>query len=140
MTTQNGTITGVTLLEGSFGGLIATVSSTNYTRKVYHLSVDFPAYTGSSDTMTVTGVNTAIAAATRNGRTLTLRAAVPGQPGQDTTAQAVFAAGTSIQAMAVSNGTTTGDLAGNLTDAAGTELTSTTAVSGVGIIAVVDET
>src|SRR6185312_5311191 len=129
MTTQNGTITGVTLLEGSFGGLIATVSSTNYTRKVYHLSVDFPAYTGSSDTMTVTGVNTAIAAATRNGRTLTLRAAVPGQPGQDTTAQAVFA-----------TGTTTGDLAGNLTDAAGTELTSTTAVSGVGIIAVVDET
>lgn len=139
MATQNGTITGVSLLSGNPAGTVGAVSTTNYSRRAYLLTVSFPAYTGSSDTMTVTGVNTAIAAATRNGRTLTLRAAVPAFPGLDTNAQAVFAAGTSIQAMAVSNTTTTGDLAGNLTDAADTELTSATASSGVGIIAIVDE-
>lgn len=141
MGTINGTITGVTLVSGNPAGPVATVSSTKYNRKSYLCTVDFPAYTGSTDTMTITGIITAINAATRNGRALTLRAVIPAYAGLDANAQAVFAVGSASQIPTLSNTTTTGDAAGNLGDAAATEVTSTSGTtSGVGIIAVVDET
>lgn len=141
MSTVNGTVTGVTLVSGNPAGPVATVSSTKYNRKSYLCTVDFPAYTGSTDTMTITGINTAIKSATRNGRSLTLIAVVPAFAGQDANAQAVFAVGSSSQIPTLSNTTTTGDAAGNLGDAGATEVTSTSGTTvGVGIICVVDET
>lgn len=142
MTVQNGTIDGVTLLAGSPEGVTNTVSSVIYTRKAYRCSAHFPAYTGSTDTATVTGICTAIAAATRNGRSLTLVAVVPCSPGQDTASPPVTShfTGTAVAAATLSNTTTTGDAAGQLSDSAGTETTSTTGVtSGLEFIAVVDE-
>lgn len=128
MATINGTIKGVSLLSGNVNGL--------GTRKAYLLSCDFPAYTGSADTATITGVGAAIVAATKNGKAI---ARVVGGicvgPGADTAGQAVYCGGASVQAMTVS----TDDLTGNLTIAAGTEITSTTASSGVQVAVVVDE-
>lgn len=127
MGTINGSITGVSLLAASANGAGA--------RKAYLVTADFPAYTGSGDTATITGVGAAIAAATRNGKTNTLRGAICVAPGLDTNAQAVYCGGASVQAMTVSSD----DLTGNLTVAAGTEITTTTAATGVTIVAVVDE-
>jgi hypothetical protein len=140
MTIQNGTIRAVTLISGNPNGAQSNVGGTNYSRKAYAVFADFPAYTGSTDSATITGILTAIAAAVRNGATLTLRAVVPHVAGQDSAAQAVHFGGTSVQAATLSNTTTTGDAAGNLVDASDTELTATTGTSvGVGVIAIVDE-
>lgn len=140
MGTINGTVTGVSLASGNPAGIHGTVSTTSYIRKVYLCTVDFPIYTGSTDTMTVTGILTAINSAVRDGKTRTLRAAVCAFPGIDTAAQAVYAEGASVAAGTIANPTTTGDMSGNLTDAADTELTSSTASTGMGIMAFVDET
>lgn len=128
MATINGTIKGITLLNGNVDGFGA--------RKAYLVSCEFPAYTGSSDSATITGVGAAITTATKTGKTLTLRGGLPVQAGFDTAGQAVYATGTAAQAMTVSSD----DLTGNLSNAAGTELTTTTGVStGVMICAIVDE-
>jgi len=128
MSVINGTIKGVSLLSGNVDGVGA--------RKAYLISADFAAYTGSSDTCTITGVGAAITAATKNGKTITLRGAIPVQAGFDTAGQAVYATGTAVQAMTVSSD----DLTGQLSNAAGTELTTTTGVStGVMVCAIVDE-
>jgi hypothetical protein len=127
MTVQAGTINGVTLVSASFAGLEA--------RKVYMLSVSFPAYTGASDTCQIAGVGAAIAAATKNGKTNTLRWGAPGPAGQDTAAQAVYATGTAVNALTVSSDA----LTGQLSDKTGAELTSATASYGVMVFAAVDE-
>lgn len=142
MTTQNGTISGVTLLGGDIPGTTSTVSSVVYTRKAYLIVASFPAYTGSSDTATITGINTAISAATRNGRSLNLIAVTPYLGGQDTASPPVvsFLTGTAVQAATIANPTTTGDATGQLSDASGTETASTTGTTvGVGVVAIVDE-
>lgn len=129
MATINGTITGVQLLG-------TTPSGAGALSKAFLITADFAAYTGASDDATITGVNTAIAAAERNGKTLTLRSAARFYSGYDTANQAVYV----DTAITLSNQTTTGDLAFDLANAAGTELTSTTGVStGVPVIVVVDE-
>lgn len=128
MATINGTIKGVSLVQGNVNGFGA--------RKAYLLSCEFPAYTGSADTATITGVGAAIATATKNGKTNTVRGALCVGAGADTAAQAVYATGTSVQAMTVS----TDDLTGHLAVAAGTEITATTGVtSGVQMVVIVDE-
>lgn len=123
MATINGTILGVSLLNSSGA------------RKSYELTCSFGAYTGASDTASVTGIGAAIAAATRNGKTNTLRACIPAGAGKDTANQDVYFGGASVQAATISSD----DATGNLVNAAGTELTSSTASSGVKLIAVVDE-
>jgi hypothetical protein len=129
MATINGTITGCTLLASNHG-------QGGELRKAFLCSASFAAYTGSSDTYTVTGINTAIAAHERNGKTLTLLDALPFSGGVDTNGQLVYIAA----AVTPSNQTTTGDIAGNLTAADGTtELTSSTAAQGVQFIATVKE-
>lgn len=131
MSTINGTITGVHLLAGNPSGA-------GENTKAFLIDATFPAYTGSSDSATITGCLTAIAAAERNGRTLTLRHAARFNAGLDaaTPPIAVYVDNT----ISLSNTTTTGDLAFDLADKAGTELTATTGVStGVGVIVIVDE-
>lgn len=128
MSTINGTITGCNLIAGNITGFGA--------RKAYQITATFPAYTGSSDTATITGVGAAISASTKNGKTITLRGGIPSGAGSDTAAQAVYFGGTAVQAATVSSD----DLTGQLNNAAGTELTTTTGVStGVQVIAIVDE-
>ena len=122
MAVIQGTITGVSLLESSVNGLGA--------RKAYIVAVDFPAYTGASDTINIAAVGAGIAARTQNGKTNTLRGAVCIGPGIDTANQAVYTG-----ALTVSTDALTGELA----NAAATELTSSTACTGVRICAVVDE-
>jgi hypothetical protein len=140
MTVQNGTISGVTLLAASVDGQVNTISTAKYARKAYAVYANFPAYTGSSDTATITGILTAINAATRNGKALTLIGTLPLSMGTDTAGVTAHFTGTAVSAGTLSNTTTTGDVAGQLSDAALTEIATTTAVSGVGIICVVDET
>lgn len=129
MAVINGTITGCTLIDASKG-----LGGDH--RKAFLCSAAFAAYTGASDTYTVTGINTAVAAHERNGKTLTLIGVTPLNAGIDTNGQAVYLKA----APTLSNTTTTGDIAGDLTAADGsTELTSATASQGVQFIAVVKE-
>lgn len=138
MAAQNGTIDGVTLLQGNPEGFSNKVSTTTYSRKAYLVTAHFPLYT-TGDTATVTGIITAINAATRNGRTLTLRYCAPAIAGSDGTNTAYFT-NTSNALITLSNTTTTGDAAGILADSAGTAITTDAGVmNGVGLIAVVDE-
>lgn len=124
----NGTIKGCSLVQGNVNGVGA--------RKAYLLSCEFPAYTGASDTASVTGAGAAIATATKNGKTNTVRGALCVGAGADTAGQAVYVTGTAVQAMTVSSD----DLTGHLAVAAGTEITATTGVtSGVQLLVVVDE-
>lgn len=125
MATIAGTITGVSLLRSKEGS----------GRKAYLLTVDFPAYTGSGDTAQIAGVGAAILAKTRNGKTVTLRGALPAAAGKDTASQDVYFTGASVQAATVS----TDALTGNLSAADGTELTSSTAAKGVELCVIVDE-
>lgn len=118
MTVQPGTITGVSLVTGNPGGAGLM--------RGYILSLSFPAYTGSSDTFTITGVGAAIAAKTHKAGTNTMKSdCVPVccGPGVDTNGQLIY-----IGACTIS----TDALNGNLTtDGAGTEVTTSTACSGV---------
>lgn len=86
MTTIEGTVTGVQLVYASFGGL--------GTRKTYHLTCDFGAYTASSDDAAVLTVPTVIGNFTKNGKTVTLRSAMAGQPGKTAAGAAVYASPT----------------------------------------------
>ena len=125
MAVASGTITGVTLLRSKLGS----------GRKAYLLTVDFGSYTGASDTASIASVGATILAHTRNGKTVTLRGALPVAPGYDTAVQAVYFTGTAVQAATVSSDSLTGQLSG----ADGTELTSATASKGVEICVIVDE-
>ena len=112
MATINGTITGVSLLRAKDA------------YKTYLVTCSFPAYTGSADTATVTGLGAAILAKNRNGKTHTLKGVQCIGPGKDaaTTPLDVFFTGTSVWAGTIS----TDDATGHLAVAAGTEITSTT--------------
>ena len=125
MAVASGTITGVTHIRSKEGS----------GRKAYLLTVNFGAYTGAADTAQVANVGATILAHTRNGKTVTLRGAVPVAPGLDTASQAVYFTGTAAQAATVSSDALTGQLSG----ADGTELTSATASKGVELLVIVDE-
>lgn len=125
MATINGTITGVAHVR----------SKEQLGKKAYLLTCDFGAYSGASDTATITGVGAAILAHTRNGETVTLQGGITVAPGVDTNAQNVYFTGASVQAGTVSSD----DLTGNLSDIDGTELSSSTACKGVEVLVVVKE-
>lgn len=131
MATINGTIRSVTEIS-------ANPMASGQTRKAYLITADFAAYTGSSDTATITGVGAAITTATRSGKTLTLRGGISAHAGLDTAAQSVHFTGTSVTAATLSTDDLTGQLSTNATTA--TEVTTTTGVTtGVGMIVIVDE-
>lgn len=125
MAVASATIKGVTNVSKSF--------QMHGTREAWLLTCDFGSYTGSGDTMSIASVGAAIDARCRDGKSSTLRGAVPAFAGYDGT-QAVYATGASAQALTVSSD----DLTGNLSNAAGTELTSAAASSGVGVLVIVD--
>lgn len=126
MAVSDGLITGVSLLRSKEGS----------GRKAYLLTVDFPeTYTGSGDTASIAGVGAAILAKTRNGKTVTLRGALPIAPGKDTNAQDIYFTGASVQAATVSSDALTGQLSA----ADGTEATTATASKGVELCVIVDE-
>ena len=138
MAAQNGTIDGISLLGGNPEGITNKVSTTTYSRKAFFVSAHFPLYT-TGDTATITGILTAIAAAQRNGRTLTLRYCAPYVAGTDGTTTSYFT-NTANALITLSNTTTTGDAAGILADSAGTAITTDLGVmNGVAIVAIVDE-
>lgn len=125
MTLQAGTITGVSLIAGNVNGVGL--------RRAYLLTVSFPAYTGSSDSATITGVGAAIAAKTRKAGTNTMRAdAAPTcvGAGVDTNGQAIYIGTCTVSSDA---------LTFNLTDGNGNELTAATASQGVQLIVPVDQ-
>jgi hypothetical protein len=126
MATIKGTVNGGTCISKSPAGY--------GTREVWLLSLAFAAYTGSTDDAQIDAVAAEINAIARDGKTRTLRWAAPANAGYDTNAQAVYVGGGSVQAMTIS----TNDLTGNLTVAAGTEITTSTAASGVGLFVAVD--
>lgn len=136
MTVQNGTIDGVTLLSSNPNGHAPSAG----TRKAFLLSVSFPAFNSGTDSATITGINTAIAAAERNGRALTLRAVVPANACYDGSVDIYFT-GASVQAAALANTTTTGDATGSnqLSQANGTIQTSAATTQDLQVIAIVDE-
>lgn len=125
MAVINGTIRGVT--NWAAPGLTG--------RKAYLVTADFAAYSGAADTATITGVGAAILAHTRNGRTVTLRGSLPAVAGLDTNSQLIYFTGTAVQAGTVSSD----DLTGQLSAADLTEIASSTACKGVGVVVIVDE-
>lgn len=118
MTVQAGTITGVSLVHGNVNGAGLM--------RGYLLTVNFPAYTGASDTFTIAGVSAAITAKTHKAGTNALvSTSVPVcvGPGVDTNGQLVYIGACTIA---------TDALNGNLNaDLAGTEITTSTATTGV---------
>ncbi len=121
MATIAGTIQGVDCQHKTHSGI--------GDNEVWLITVDFGAYTGSADTATVLAVGAAINATTRDGKTRTLRWAAPAHGGPDTADQAVYFTGASVHAATIS----TDDLTGELSDDAGTEITTSTASTGVGL-------
>jgi len=125
MAVQPGTIKGATLIDSD--------AYTGSGRFTYLLTVDFPAYTGSTDSGTITGVAAAISARILDGKTRALIAScVPTcvGPGQDTAGQNVFIGTVTIS---------TADLNFNLVNSSNTELTSSTASTGVKLLVTVLE-
>lgn len=128
MTVQTGTIRGCTNVSSTFGG--------SGNREVWLLTVDFPAYSASGDSTTITGVGAAISARARDQKSRTLRWAAPAFAGIDASGVATYAVGTtgaSQLAMEVS----TDALNGVLGDAAGSE-GNRAASQGVGLFVAVD--
>lgn len=125
----------MSVIAGTITGVSELRAKEHPGRKAYLLTVDFAAYTGSSDTASISAVGATILAHTRNGKTVTLRGAVPIAPGYDTNAQAVYFTGTAVAAATVSSDALTGQLSA----ADGTELTTATACKGVELCVIVDE-
>lgn len=144
MTTRNGTVLGVSLLSGNPGAAPkSTVSSVAYERKAFLVTASFAAWT-TGDAATVTGINTAISAATRSGRSLNLIAVVPCANGDvNDGSVAVFLSVAANAAITIANATTTGDATtAILADASGADITTLSATqvpAVVALIAIVDE-
>lgn len=130
MSVITGTVDAVSLIDASHNGAGA--------RKSYILSCSFGAYT-SSDSGALAGVVATIAAAVRNGKTNVITSGNQGigvtclGPGLDSAGQAVYVGAVTVSSASV------GTLAFNLTDSAGSELSSAAASSGVKLLVTVDE-
>jgi hypothetical protein len=122
-----GTIRGLQCVSRSFSGVGS--------RESWFITADFGAYTGATDTASIVGLGAAIDATARDGLASTLRGGVPALAGADTNKQAVYFTGTAVQALTVSGD----NLTGQLSNAAGTEVTSSTDLaSELGILVIVD--
>ena len=128
MATIEGTILGATCLhKESFGG--------NGNRELWLMSVKVAgAYTASTDDMNLAGVGAAIDAVARDGKTSTLRGALPVTAANNGSGTGVYLSGASVQALAVS----TDALTGELNNAALTETDSAANTSGIQIAVIVD--
>lgn len=116
-----GTIRSIDLLRGP-----DNQSATR--RYVYHVTADF-ATTTAGDTITVASIATAIATTnSKSGKTLQLREATTGAPGQSDGGTAVYGS-----AVTVSSGTIAANIGGP------TAVAAVGGCKGVGFIAVLDE-
>lgn len=126
MAVISGTIRGLTCVNRTFTGYGS--------REAWFITADFGAYTGAADTASLAGVGAAIDATARDGKASTLRGGIPAMAGADAS-QSIYFTGTAVQALTVS----TDALTGQLSVAAGTEITSSTGTTvPAGIIAIVD--
>lgn len=122
-----GTIRGLSCVGRSFSGIGS--------REAWFVTADFGAYTGAADTASLVGLGAAIDATARDGKVSTLRGGICVLAGADTNKQAVYFTGTAVQALTVSSD----NLTGQLSDAAGAEVTtSTDLASELGLMVVVD--
>lgn len=129
MATIAGTIRGINLLHRAEKGAGTT---TRDQTEVWEVSADFAAYTGSTDDASLAGVGAAISARARDGKTRTLKAAMPMYSGADANNQAVDFAGASVAALTISTDDLTGELVA--VNTVSTEVTATSGVTkGVGI-------
>lgn len=131
MATIAGTIRGITCIHKPFAGY-GSVTARD-TREVWLVTADFAAYTASSDDASLAAVGAAISAQCRDGKTRTLKAAMPAHGGQDSTPQTLYFTGASVDALTISTDTLTGQL--SINDR--TETDSSGAVVGVGTMVVV---
>lgn len=126
MATITGTKLGARLLEkdSSVDGGV---------RETWLVTASFGAYTASSDDAELAGVGAFIDAKARDGKTRTLRGAVPCMGGDNGSGTVVYFSGASVQALTVSSD----DLTGELNNKA---LTETNAAAGteVGVAVIVD--
>jgi hypothetical protein len=129
MATIAGTIRGITLVSKAFQ---AAGTTTKDLTEVWLVTADFAAYSGSADTASLAAVGAAISARARDGKTRVLKWGAPAFSGADTANQAVDFCGTSVAALTIS----TDDFTGELCDinTVSTEITTTTATLGVGIM------
>lgn len=81
------------LNSGTIKGVVCLNAPTMIGRKAYLVTADFPANVGGTDTVQLTAVGATIAAHTRNGRTVTIRAAACTGAGKDSASLDVYAAG-----------------------------------------------
>lgn len=122
-----GTIRGLACISRSFSGWGS--------REAWLITADFGAYSGAADTASLAGIGAAIDATARDGKVSSLRSGSCIFAGADSNKQLVFFTGTAVQALSVAGD----DLSGQLSNAAGSELASATALdSELGIVAVVD--
>jgi hypothetical protein len=129
MATIHGTIRGCNLLHRAEKQAGTTVRDIT---EVWELSVDFAAYTGSTDDADVLLVTAEINARARDGRTRTLKWGAPLYSGVDANNQAVDLCGTAVAALAITSDTLAGELCSINT--VSTEVTATSGVTkGVGI-------
>ena len=123
MSTITATKRGATCLSKSFRGA--------GTLEVWLLECDLAAYTGSSDDLAIAAVGAFIDSLARDGKTSTLVWGTPAHAGVDTNAQAVYACGASVAALAISTDDLTGELCSAMPS---TEVSSATASTGIGIM------
>jgi hypothetical protein len=136
MATIHGTIRGCNLLHRAEKGAGTTVRDLT---ELWELSVDFAAYTGSTDDADILLVTTEINARARDGKTRTLKWAGPLYSGADANNQAVDLCGASIAALAISSETLSGELCS--VNTISTEVTATSGVTkGVGVAVCVSVT
>jgi hypothetical protein len=133
MSTIAGTIRGINLLHRAEKGAGTT---TRDQTEVWEVSADFAAYTGSGDDASLAAVGAAISARARDGKTRTLKGALPMYSGADANNQAVDFCGTAVAALTISTDDLTGELCA--VNTVSTEVTATSGVTkGVGIAVVV---
>ncbi len=126
MSVITGTKTGATCLyKESFAG--------NGTREAWLVTARFTTYSASGDSADMALVGAYIDSMARDGKTSTLRGAIPVLAMDNGSGTGVYFSGGSVQALTVSSDT----LQGELNDAALTETDSATN-TGCGIIVIVD--
>ena len=125
------------LNNGNIRGVVCLNAPTSTGRKAYLVTADFPANTGGTDTIQLLAVGATIAQHTRNGRTVTVRAAACTGSAKDTSTPPldVYAAGSA----GVFPLTVTGDVVSGILSTQAAAVQTSLACRGVQFIVFTDE-
>jgi hypothetical protein len=104
------------------------------TRELWLVTADFGIYEDSADDAALAAVGAAIDATARDGKTSTLRGAVPVQAGDNGAGTGAYFTGATVPALTVSSDALTGEL----NNASMTELDAAAGCKGLGIAVIVD--